>query len=624
MPSIFSRLRTRRPATSQATITAVSSQSPSLQTPTVTPHVDELPPPPTAVPPVARKINPDVNALLTRYSEEEPVRKAGLTPSTRRHSVDGSSPWRTEMRLSSRPAPPIVLDDTVPEMEEPPSRTVSPSPDSGPSSGPAKHLLHRVAQLSVGSGAEWSTFGRKSEHTSPRITDLGEQAFSFSPFRRSSSKRNKRNSTGSSVPSSTNSPAQSRPSTAHSPVAPSRPTTGPSQHTSQPQSQAPSSGDPSPSRSSSSRDKSNPSRTGSKKSSPSDTISSRSRLSPLVRRRSTTALYSTPHLGTISSAAARDLGFDSPRTFGHPTPPERAAAAFTFVSGNGAGDSPPPPLPPLNHPALVASLSSGTHGLAAKKGPGFVLSSSTLHSAPDTYPRRSSRVSDRGTYSNSLPSTTRRRSHRRSKSHTAIPNAQHIFTLDTGPILSQPNTTTISRRKTVSGTGLRRRSSADWSAAQATAGVNDSGIFSWPAQVSREILRLSLGEIPGTSSTGTAAYDIDKSLFRDGDGNGNSTTRGGQETENVPENVPGGEITSSERSPFFPSSSSVHPIPLLPNLSPTTGPLGSPFAFEGDSFTTMYIVEGILIILIYQAILIYLALTTPVTIVLRTGRVVWA
>ena len=64
----------------------------------------------------------------------------------------------------------------------------------------------------------------------------------------------------------------------------------------------------------------------------------------------------------------------------------------------------------------------------------------------------------------------------------------------------QPSTPKLRRRQSSSKSS--RRSSADWNARQATAGVSSGSIseYGWPAQVSREIIRLSLGE-PATAPT---------------------------------------------------------------------------------------------------------------------------
>jgi len=157
----------------------------------------------------------------------------------------------------------------------------------------------------------------------------------------------------------------------------------------------------------------------------------------------------TPCLNQTSPPVAHHFGSESPRTFGYPTPPY---STRTF----GHHES-PPPLPPLDHPELVLD------------GEG-------------------------------LRSVTFGRSHRPSNSVAIIPHVDNIFRIPQEPT-SGPSSS-VSRKsvarkhsKTLSVDSRRssRRSSAEWSSLQATEGVLTNS-SSWQAQVSREILRLSLGE----------------------------------------------------------------------------------------------------------------------------------
>jgi hypothetical protein len=140
----------------------------------------------------------------------------------------------------------------------------------------------------------------------------------------------------------------------------------------------------------------------------------------------------------ISTSVTNNLGSDSPLTTGYPTLPG-VRAPSSSVTGSL------PPLPPLDHPELSshAALSqSSTFGKSVRPY-------SSLSKVHSLFASSSSDQGFRGRYS-----------HRRA------------------------NTMSSTSTKT------SRRSSAEWSATQATVGVlSNSG--SWPAQVSREILRFS-------------------------------------------------------------------------------------------------------------------------------------
>ena len=156
----------------------------------------------------------------------------------------------------------------------------------------------------------------------------------------------------------------------------------------------------------------------------------------------------TPRQNRTPPSLDRHPRSESPRTFGYPTPTH---STHTF----GHHESPPPPLPPLNHPELT--------------------------------------LDGRG-----LRSVTFDRSHKPSNSTTTIPHVDEIFgipqELASGPSVSckyvaQKHSKTLS----VDSRRSSRRSSAEWSSVQATEGVLTNS-NSWQAQVSREILRLSFGE----------------------------------------------------------------------------------------------------------------------------------
>ncbi|KAG1788792.1 hypothetical protein EV424DRAFT_1307008, partial [Suillus variegatus] len=168
--------------------------------------------------------------------------------------------------------------------------------------------------------------------------------------------------------------------------------------------------------------------------------------------------------------------FDSPGTFGHPTPESRST--FTFACA-----SPPPPLPPLNHPALSSYLKDKNVNNITPTASGFASDRS------NSFPKRSSRIPS-GIGDDFFVSLSMKfgRSVRRSAS---LPKVQDVFppSSEEQPAAQRLRTRTISDKAR-----LRRRNSASWSAQQATEGVNSSSNNAWPAEVSREMLRLSLGE----------------------------------------------------------------------------------------------------------------------------------
>ena len=149
---------------------------------------------------------------------------------------------------------------------------------------------------------------------------------------------------------------------------------------------------------------------------------------------------------------------ESPRTFGYPTPPY---STHTF----GHHESPPPPLPPLDHPELALDT----------RGSRSVIFGG-LHEPPN--------------------------------SATAIPHVDNIFGVHqepaSGPSVSRkPVARKQSKTFSVDSRRSSRRSSAEWSAVQATEGVLTNS-NSWQAQVSREIFRLSFGE-PAATPTAAGA-----------------------------------------------------------------------------------------------------------------------
>jgi len=196
----------------------------------------------------------------------------------------------------------------------------------------------------------------------------------------------------------------------------------------------------------------------SRNSSPTSTVSSRRR--PRTGHAATATL---PAETRFTTHVARRLGFDSPHTFGCLTPHDRRRCR-----------SSPPPLPPLDHPELAAALLARSRA-ANTKQPVFsncsnIPSRQLFHQDPVSLMPSNFGISLRN--------------------HTSLPGIRHALESETPPPEPQRR-----RTRTVSGRPRnQRRNSAEWSAEQAVSGVTSPSNQAWPAEVSREILRLSLGE----------------------------------------------------------------------------------------------------------------------------------
>jgi hypothetical protein len=190
----------------------------------------------------------------------------------------------------------------------------------------------------------------------------------------------------------------------------------------------------------------------------------------------------------------------SPHTFGIPTPP---SSGFTFSPCRRrvhASSETPPPLPPLDHPAFRSSLvlnnANDTKATRVFTGPGLLLENDNQQAK---HPRHAS----------SLPSMSRRvpsikspnRSRKRARTQSSRFKTDNISLSTPPPLQSTPRRSfrhlrTPSKESTKSS----RRASAEFSAVQATLIEDDHRIpGSWEAQVSREMVRMSLarGEKPG-------------------------------------------------------------------------------------------------------------------------------
>ena len=174
--------------------------------------------------------------------------------------------------------------------------------------------------------------------------------------------------------------------------------------------------------------------------------------------RTTRSSFSARHRShQMSTPVVHQHRPESPMTFGYPTPPY---STRTF----GHHESPPPPLPPLDHPELTFDA----------RGSGSVSLGKSL---------------------------------KPSNSTSTIPHVTDIFGTPQEPA-SGPSVggKSVVRKKSktqsVDSRRSSRRSSAEWSAVQATEGILTHS-NNWQAQVSREILRLSFGEsAPSTGDPG--------------------------------------------------------------------------------------------------------------------------
>lgn len=216
----------------------------------------------------------------------------------------------------------------------------------------------------------------------------------------------------------------------------------------------------------------------------------------------------------------RQSGFDSPYTFGHPTHPDNISALKPACAL--------PPLPPLNHPELAAALAA-RHKVVS-------MMQSVFSDRSNIPPRRSSQ--------DPFPfmSSTFARPHGK---RASFPGIREVFDTE---IQEQQRKTQAQqpsdrrRTRTVSGRPRNlRRDSAEWNAQQAVSGVTSCSDRTWPAEVSREILRLSLGEGSGTGRGLAGGVSGSSAEHK-------SQTRG-HNTHDFPDRAP-----ISPSSSFFPST----------------------------------------------------------------------
>ena len=385
--------------------------------------------------PINRKILQDPSSFLEAETQPEHARPLGLTPSTRLPSAGGSRHAR------SRPKPiDLSLEPLSARSEPPPCPSVDISPRT-----PSRFTISRISKIAA--GGEWSTFGRKREHRDPDDAGVSESGHIYPP---EDSQR------------TSHSPAPTKDSNQHS--AESAQSTFTLSRLANPS--VVHGGQSSPG--TRSLQQSPDMRFNNKSSSPTGTMASKQHpQTPQGRSSYTTpvAAHATSSAVNFTTLANREPAIDSPHTFGRPTPPDNRAE---FPS------TPPPPLPSLDHPLLSSRRQSTSAAQPASSG----LRDRTPSRKDDLFSSLSLKL---------------KRSIRRRSSPSKAEQASNTTMTEPPHETRTPNVSLRRRRaRTMSAGERRRRTSADWSSYQASVGVNLHANQAWPAEVSREILRLSL------------------------------------------------------------------------------------------------------------------------------------
>ena len=393
---------------------------------------------------IGRKIlkNPDSYIDSEVYNAPQ-----GLAPRPRRCSVDAKNASRPTSRLSRD------FFERTPEMSR--RELISPAyMQLGINASPSK----------LGRGRTWSTFGRKHEENSGSVSDLlglTPRSPRSAPSRSPSSYRHSiQGSARDYSASASQDDVALDPPNAMSLFKPFTTSV--------------------PSSSSKSRRESRGNRSTSRNSSPTSTISSRRR-----PRTNHAVAVPQPAETPFTTPVARQLGFDSPHTFGCPTPYDRCRR------------SSPPPLPPLDHPELAAVLLARSKA-ANTNQPVFSshsnIPSNQLFQQEDPVSPMPSK------FGISL------------RNNTSLPGITHTLESETSQQSPAPERR---RTRTVSGRPQNlRRDSAEWNSEQAVSGVTSHRNHAWPAEVSREILRLSLGEERSGAEPLSGSSTVHKSRTR--------------------------------------------------------------------------------------------------------------
>ncbi|KIM56091.1 hypothetical protein SCLCIDRAFT_265859 [Scleroderma citrinum Foug A] len=411
---------------------AVNSISPPATTPStnnnpVIPR-DSQPLPGTSVKEsqLGRKILKDPDSYIDSGVQGDRDAPQGLAPRPRRRSVDGKSAGLKKYRRSHYTA------ERTPETGQ---RQLVSSAYMQSSMQPEI----KASPSKFGRGRrEWSTFGRKRERKSGNVFDLPghtPQSPRSVPSHSPSSRRHPVQGNGD--------PASQDDVDLSNAICLSQPsTTSVQSYSSSAKSMRESRGNQSTSRNSS----------------PTSTVSSRRRPR---RGHAATVL---PAERRFTTPVARRLCFDSPHTFGCPTPHDHRRSP-----------SPPPPLPPLDHPELTEALLARTKASNTKQP---VFSNRSNIPSRQSFQQENPVPIMPSNFGISL------------RNHTSLPGIRHTLESETPPPEPQRR-----RTRTVSGRPRnQRRDSAEWCSEQAVSGVISLSNQAWPAEVSREILRLSLGE----------------------------------------------------------------------------------------------------------------------------------
>lgn len=215
---------------------------------------------------------------------------------------------------------------------------------------------------------------------------------------------------------------------------------------------------------------------------------------------STSTLDSHSHSHSRSSsvyAHGYPNSISSPHTFGIPTPTSSDFTPFGTRRQFHSSDT-PPPLPPLDHPAFLTC--SATRPIDATR---------TKHAFSASLGRKNktAQQSKQPRHAASLPSLSGRSGSGAGKVGSPIWSRQRARTQSRTRVIgifsdhSTPNQSNKGRNNRHGsssqsrGSNSSRRVSAEFSAMQASSISQGSGLAeSWEAQVSREMLRISLGE----------------------------------------------------------------------------------------------------------------------------------
>lgn len=477
MHSFVARLRAR--AISQSTTISTQSEEPPPHTPD-TPtfgHPVQSASESTSVhqAPIDRKILPQVHELLDSYSTEENTNQ-GLNP----RPVKERSPVQHT---------PLWEESPESESSRPDDRSDSPATTSQRSLRLGRGSFSRLSQRLASSGP-WATFGRMKDPSTPRLSQLEHPPSSrrfytgsvdtFAIPRRS---RSSRSVAAYTADSSVSVDHLRRPSRASEASSWMHPQSIISSHRR------------SFSLSAIHQDMDEPVVQPATPSSPPTSSSGKESAKPSITARSSFSTQSqVVSVHTPVLQASDDITTaSSPRTFGQPSPPLRLSAFVTPAA------SPPllPPFehtdilqPPVHHPQeskLPETLDSSRYRRTLRDRSNTVTTplrhwTSSLHAK--TFPPRKRGKSVGCSPDENLipfPST----SGRRLRNYASMPGVRHLFEQQ------PPSRASISQRESSKSS---RRASADWNARQATSGVlsGATGDYGWPAEVSEEMIRISL------------------------------------------------------------------------------------------------------------------------------------